>query len=77
MSDRLPGSSISNPIRHNAGHCEWLIYLRDDPDRGEGTIFEFCASDISDDPEDWRWGRAETVSDCKQQINHLLAERSV
>ena len=63
MSDRIPGSSASNPIRHR----DWVIYVseaRDWPDQ-----FFFAHDDWEPDTIDDRHGYARSVDEAKHAID--------
>lgn len=68
MSDRLPGSSASNPIWHR-GYAIW--YATDDRDR---HIFIWCheAADL-EDLYDRRHGDAPTIQQARADIDEFLA----
>jgi hypothetical protein len=68
MSDRLPGSSWSNPIRHG----EWKIYLNDYVGPGDHIVaWAYVHDDFdgAEDANDNRYGYAATVEACKTQID--------
>lgn len=65
MSDRIPGSSASNPIHHR----DWVIYVsgaRDWPDQ-----FFFAHDDWEPDTIDDRHGYARSVDEAKHAIDTL------
>lgn len=70
MSDRIPGSSWSNPIIYR----DWLIYLNDYVGPGDHLCaFVFTHKDY-DGPEDNRHGHAATVEACKREIDCIEDE---
>lgn len=69
MSDRLPGSSTSNPIVYKDFEiCVGPAYTRD-------SQWQFAHVDY-DGPEDNRCGLGSSIEDCKEQIDELEAERA-
>lgn len=67
MSDRLPGSSYSNPIWHRG----WRIYLNSE-DLGIASFtyaFEHDDFDGAEDSNDTRCGHAATVDEAKTEID--------
>lgn len=67
MSDRLPGSSYSNPIMHRG----WRIYLSDLA-VVHGYEWDYVHDDYdgADDANDHRCGQAHTVEEAKAEIDH-------
>lgn len=64
MSDRIPGSSYSNPVHYRG----WRIYI------GEWTPFEYVHEDY-DGPEDNRCGTAKTVEEAKREIDEYIVDK--
>lgn len=67
MSDRLPGSSWSNPVWHG----RWRIYHS----HNHFHDFAFCHDDFdgADDANDNRYGSARTVEEAKAAIDEMEA----
>lgn len=67
MSDRLPGSSWSNPIWYRE---KWRIYLGE-PEYGHLFTFAYMHDDYdgAEDAHDTRHGYGATIEACKQEIN--------
>jgi hypothetical protein len=77
MSDRIPGSSFSNPIKHRG----WLIFL-DDCAGTQHMGYAFVHEDYDptplyadDGPSDHRHGWARTVEQAKAEIDDHEDER--
>jgi len=71
MSDRLPGSSASNPLYHR-GFAIWSA--TDDRDR---QIFIWChPSAEMDDLYDRRHGDAPSLHQARKDIDNFLAEQA-
>ncbi len=67
MSDRIPGSSWSNPIWHG----KWRIYVESSPFGN----WAFCHDDYdgAEDANDNRHGWGKSVDDCKEFIAEMEA----
>lgn len=66
MNDRLPGSSWSNPIWYG----RWRIYVSDNVEI-HGYPYEYVHDDYdgSPDADDNRYGLAQSVDECKAEID--------
>lgn len=69
MSDRIPGSSWSNPIWHG----KWRIYV---DDCGPPHTRYAYVHDDYDGPGDDRQGHTVTVDEAKAEIDEIEAEQS-
>ena len=71
MSDKLPGSSWSNPIWQG----KWRIFVSDSPYAPES--FCFCHDDFDGAPDanDTRHGYGTTIQSCREQIAEYEAEK--
>lgn len=70
MSDRIPGSSWSNPIWYG----KWRIYLSSYEAMEAGYEYVFCHDDYdgADDANDNRYGFAKSVADAQNQIDEMF-----
>ena len=71
MSDRIPGSSWSNPIWYK---LDWRIYVSDSGIAPNGYAWAHDDYDGAEDANDIRAGHGSSVEDCKAQINAWLEE---
>ena len=69
MNDRLPGSCWDNPIWYG----KWRIY---NADSACPWHLEFVHDDYDGayDSEDWRRGWANTIDECKREIDNIVEE---
>lgn len=65
MSDRLPGTSWSNPVWHG----RWRIYVN--PGFGPAYAYVHDDFDGADDANDNRYGSARTVEEAKAAIDEM------
>jgi hypothetical protein len=76
MSDRIPGSSSSNPIRYG----DWSIYLNDfsaHPQAWQvGWLYVHDDFDGADDANDGRCGACASVDACKAEIDDREADQA-